>query len=567
MAEMAKKLHFLKNGTEQTSKIYTTASEAGNNYISVKVDGTTGYVPINDISHGNATIGRVIKRLYVKKVMVDEPWKQPVLSANGTMGGSEFACSASAYNTESSGTATDAWGVFDNNTNTYWRSGTTSGWIQFYNPVPLKVSAIKWGYFYCYPTGGNVQGSNDGTTWDTLNTWTNSSEADFTINLSTQQYYKYYRINITGVNKDVIHAHSLTITATYQKEVEKYVGQHDDYDYSTTETYAILSSYAQILSYHGTIESLYSGDNGIAATTVGNYALFGGNSRYLTAYNKSLTRSQIDNSWGVSLSINLAATTVGNYALFGGGGKNAKIKNGVVDTKGTASSAVYAYDTSLTKSIPTSLSVARRYLSATAVGNYALFGGGVSGTDNNIDKSTVDAYDTSLTNSIPTALSTARGSLAATTVGNYALFGGGSSSSTVDAYNTSLTRTTQTALSTDRGNLAATTVGNYALFGGGNFKNTVDAYDTSLTRHTPTALTSNITGLAATTVGNYALFGGGAKFFGKCNEINAYDTSLTKSAPTPLSEARDNLAATTVGNYALFGGGRGSSTVDVYRIS
>lgn len=61
MAELAKKLHFLKNGIEQTAKIYTTTNEAGSNYISVKVDGTTGYVPINDISHGNATIGRVTK--------------------------------------------------------------------------------------------------------------------------------------------------------------------------------------------------------------------------------------------------------------------------------------------------------------------------------------------------------------------------------------------------------------------------------------------------------------------------------------------------------------------------
>lgn len=61
MAELVKKLHFLKNGTEQTARIYTTTNEAGSNYLSVKVDGTTGYVPINDISHGNATIGRVLK--------------------------------------------------------------------------------------------------------------------------------------------------------------------------------------------------------------------------------------------------------------------------------------------------------------------------------------------------------------------------------------------------------------------------------------------------------------------------------------------------------------------------
>ena len=61
MAELAKKLHFLKNGIEQTAKIYTTASEAGNNYITVKVDGTTGYVPIGDIGNINATMGMVNK--------------------------------------------------------------------------------------------------------------------------------------------------------------------------------------------------------------------------------------------------------------------------------------------------------------------------------------------------------------------------------------------------------------------------------------------------------------------------------------------------------------------------
>ena len=115
---------------------------------------------------------------------------------------------------------------------------------------------------------------------------------------------------------------------------------------------------------------------------------------------------------------NLAATTVGNYALFGGG------------YGGGYSSTVDAYDTSLTRTTPTPLSKDRSDLAATTVGNYALFGGG-SG-------STVDAYDTSLTRTIPTPLSKYRSNLAATTVGNYALFGGGSTSgSTVDAYTVS----------------------------------------------------------------------------------------------------------------------------------
>ena len=250
MAELAKKLHFLKNGTEQTAKIYTTTNEVGTNYISVKVDGTTGYVPINDISHGNSTIGRVTK-------------------------------------------------------------------------------------------GGS--------------------------------------------------------------------------------TYAILSRFAQILSYVGTATDLSEARGGLAATSVGNYALFGGGwidigypeyKNTVDAYDTSLTRT-IPTALSEARD-GLAATTVGDYALFGGGGN-----------MGTGIATVDAYDTSLTRTIPTPLSEARYGLSATSVGDYALFGG--SG-------STVDAYDTSLTRTIPTPLSEARYGLSATSVGICALFGGGGSGYTVDAY-------------------------------------------------------------------------------------------------------------------------------------
>ena len=70
----------------------------------------------------------------------------------------------------------------------------------------------------------------------------------------------------------------------------------------------------------------------------------------------------------------LAATTVGNYALFGGG----------QNTNTPYANTVDAYNTTLTRSTPTALSVGRRYLSATTVENYALFGGGYgSGYANN----------------------------------------------------------------------------------------------------------------------------------------------------------------------------------------
>lgn len=73
----------------------------------------------------------------------------------------------------------------------------------------------------------------------------------------------------------------------------------------------------------------------------------------------------------------LAATTVGDYALFGGGYSNGR------------SSTVDAYSTSLTRTTPTSLSVSRDDLAATTVGNYALFGGGQASS---ASYSTVDAY-------------------------------------------------------------------------------------------------------------------------------------------------------------------------------
>ena len=330
----------------------------------------------------------------------------------------------------------------------------------------------------------------------------------------------------------------------------------------------------------------------MGATSLGNYGLVGGGwdgssySSVVDAYDQTLTRTTptaLSNAREY-----LAATTVGNYALFGGG----------ADVY--VSSVVDAYDTSLTRTTPTALSKSRYKLAATSVApaggsspqsGYALFGGGGSVQYTRL---VVDAYDTNLTRTTPTELSLERRSLAATTVGDYALFGGGEkdgiASSVVDAYDTSLTRTTPTALSQARNNLTATTVApaggsspqsGYALFGGGydgsSPSNVVDAYDSDLTRSIPTGLSQARDNLTATTVGNYALFGGGYGGSSLSNVVDAYDSDLTRSTPTALSQARDNLTATTVApaggsspqsGYALFGGGYDGSSlsnvVDAY---
>ena len=196
-------------------------------------------------------------------------------------------------------------------------------------------------------------------------------------------------------------------------------------------------------------------------------------------------------------------------------------------------------------------------------------GGGTEITFNNFK-----AYYDTLIHSTPTVLSIARSGLSATNVGDYALFAGGytwgdaSYSNVVDAYDTSLTRTTPTSLSQSRSGLSATSVGDYALFAGGDVNsstrsNVVDAYTSSLVRSTPTVLSIARNSLSATSVGDYALFAGG--YSGSKNSVvDAYDTSLTRTTPTKLSQARSDLTGASVGDYALFAGDSVNNIVDAY---
>lgn len=265
----------------------------------------------------------------------------------------------------------------------------------------------------------------------------------------------------------------------------------------------------------------------IDATTVGDYAIFGGgheggvdsSGHYIyhpqvDAYNASLTH-YTPTAFSIAR-VRYAATTVGNYALFGGGdyeyATSAEIFYNTVDV----------YDNSLTKTTTTPLSMERTMLAATTVGNYGLFAGGV----NDIYRTArIDVYDSYLTQQSLIYLSVARYHLAATTIGGYAIFGGGRIGAstivdTVDAFDVSLTRLVLSSLSQPRYQLTATNLNDYAVFGGGWYiKNistgdyypttVVDAYDKSLTRIIPQALSQGRTSVAATTINNYALFGGG----------------------------------------------------------
>lgn len=326
------------------------------------------------------------------------------------------------------------------------------------------------------------------------------------------------------------------------------------------------------LTAYGTITPLSKAREQLAATSVGNYAVFAGGDtgsysatlNTVDAYDKSLTRTIPTTLTDTKQT--LAATTVGGHALFAGGAKN-----------GSPVSSVDSYDTSLTKSKRTALSVGRYNFAATTVGNRALFGGGSAG----YDIKTVDAYDSSLTRTTATDLQYKRSDLVAITIGGKALFVGGydynneNVLSYVDAYDASLTHTKPTSLSVARRQLAAACTENHAIFAGGNKTQygsnygalaNVEAYDTSLTKSTITALSVAMQELTGTSLGGNALFGGGSWK----TDVNAYNQSLTLRSDFALSVGANDMAAASVGDFALFAGGhRGyiGSEVDVFTIA
>jgi hypothetical protein len=166
---------------------------------------------------------------------------------------------------------------------------------------------------------------------------------------------------------------------------------------------------------------------GLAGSEAGNFGLFAGgrdsNGNRLStvhAYDTSLTRT-IPTSLS-TVRAYLGGASVGAFGLFAGGSPT--------NTPFSATTGVVnAYNTSLTRSNPSQIS-SRTNLRGSSVsfkGIYAIFaGGGVNGGFGNLDStSAVNAYNTSLTNVSISWLSTTRDLCFAGVVGDYVLVGGG----------------------------------------------------------------------------------------------------------------------------------------------
>lgn len=133
---------------------------------------------------------------------VYKPWTQPVLSANGTMGGDSFAVSAT-----SSYSSRQPYMAFDGNSATKWgidNSSATESLI-FYNPVPLKVKKITQTVSSDYPSEdygiyslyGSYSGQ-DGTWLLIANAQDVAANTEVEYVVSNPRAFSYYKIEISG---------------------------------------------------------------------------------------------------------------------------------------------------------------------------------------------------------------------------------------------------------------------------------------------------------------------------------------------------------------------------------
>ena len=167
-------------------------------------------------------------------------WTRPNLSSNGTMGGDSFAVSSNRVQLSGN----DVYRAFDGVTSGgnyfHTESGTKTGHIDIYNPVPINITGFtiynQTGTANRASSAGIIYGSDNGSDWTQITTYTNSVQTaggTWNISLSSNsKYYNYYRIESTAGGSDSYWTiNEIKISATQQVGVKNPNG-HLFYDIS-----------------------------------------------------------------------------------------------------------------------------------------------------------------------------------------------------------------------------------------------------------------------------------------------------------------------------------------------
>jgi len=128
-----------------------------------------------------------------------------------TVGSNTYTASSSSQ----SGTTTASWKAFMNNPQEFWQaSGSPTQWLEIDLGLGNAQTVLSYGFRTVYDTSDNpssglptnfqLQGSNDNSSWTTLDTRTGvSASRGYAYNVTTPGSYRYYRLNITATNSSL----------------------------------------------------------------------------------------------------------------------------------------------------------------------------------------------------------------------------------------------------------------------------------------------------------------------------------------------------------------------------
>lgn len=378
-----------------------------------------------------------------------------------------------------------------------------------------------------------------------------------------------YKIFVDGVEKSEQTANTLDLytyfdeDGTYQLSVAAAAAQFADSNQSAKATYQKETPTSGVV-WLKNAEPLSVGRRYMAGATNGNFAVFAGGESH-SSYAVNLVDA-FDNTLVRSSPTSLTTRTAKEIGVQFG--ENAVFAGGFDGTWNSEVDIVVSYNNNLVQQSVSPLSQPRRDFAAASGATHCIMGGGIYAST--VVKNT-DAYDANFTKVSIEELSVKRFDLAANAINNYILFAGGrtaddnySASAVVDVYDSSLTKSIGESLSVARQFLGSANVGNYVLFAGGAARNsfiaTVDAYDTALTRISATNLSSATSEIAGVNLDGYAIM----QNAGVCN---SYDENLTRAIVTSVVNNRTLVTVAPIGNYAIFAGGSSfSSLVDVYTV-
>lgn len=169
---------------------------------------------------------------------------QPVLSEDGNIFGDSFAVYEDPiYNNN------NAYKAFDGDSSTLCEV-SCPGYIIIYNPNPIKIPSITIkNYSSLFPRTGNVQYSDNYSTWTTINDWSSNdgSGATWTINLSSTGYHKWHKINIstsTAISNPAAAIVEITLSSAEERiPIESTSSDYDFYEdvdvYYCTDDYKV----------------------------------------------------------------------------------------------------------------------------------------------------------------------------------------------------------------------------------------------------------------------------------------------------------------------------------------